>query len=86
MLPDLSMLTSILNIPFITIPLPGSKDEHQFYNAKFFEEKGFCWIYDQNIKNDNLSGLLRKILSDDNEYFEKKGGKWGFFDKLSLLS
>ena len=73
----------ILNIPFITIPLPGSKDEHQFYNAKFFEEKGFCWIYDQNIKNDNLSGLLRKILSDDNEYFEKKNNMREFCYKSS---
>ena len=61
-----------LNIPFITIPLPGAKDEHQFHNAKFFEEKGFCWVYEQNIKNDNLVRLLQKILSDDKEYFEKK--------------
>ena len=30
---------AFLNIPFITIPLPTSKDNHQFENAKFYKKK-----------------------------------------------
>ena len=28
-----------LNIPFIAIPFPYAKDNHQYYNAKFYEKK-----------------------------------------------
>ena len=28
---------AILNIPFIAIPLPSSKDNHQFENANFYQ-------------------------------------------------
>ena len=36
-----------LNIPFITIPLPTSKDNHQFENAKHYKNKNCCWVIDQ---------------------------------------
>ena len=39
---------SLLNIPFIAIPLPTSKDNHQYENAKYYKDKGCCWIIDQN--------------------------------------
>ena len=38
---------SSLNIPFIAIPLPSSKDNHQYENAKYYKEKDCCWIFDQ---------------------------------------
>ena len=28
-----------LCIPFIGIPLPSAKDNHQYFNAKYYEEK-----------------------------------------------
>ena len=31
----------IFNIPFLAIPLPKSKDNHQFYNAKNFYDQNF---------------------------------------------
>ena len=37
------------NIPFIGIPFPFAKDNHQFYNAKFYEENDCCWLYKQKI-------------------------------------
>ena len=35
---------SVLNIPFIAVPLPNSKDNHQFENANFYLKNGCCWI------------------------------------------
>ena len=51
---------SILNTPFIAIPLPSSKDNHQFENANFYESKG-CWIIEQ--------GLLMRKLNNHKKYF-----------------
>ena len=35
---------SVLNIPFIAVPLPTSKDNHQSKNANFYKNKDCCWI------------------------------------------
>ena len=40
---------SVLNIPFIAVPLPSSKDNHQFENANYYKENGCCWIIEQNL-------------------------------------
>jgi UDP-N-acetylglucosamine--N-acetylmuramyl-(pentapeptide) pyrophosphoryl-undecaprenol N-acetylglucosamine transferase len=37
-----------LNLPCVTIPLPTSKDNHQFENAFFYNEIGCNWILNQN--------------------------------------
>ena len=52
-------------IPFIAIPYPFATDDHQFFNAKFYEEKGCCWILEQkNLNFDNLFDLIKLILKD----------------------
>ena len=38
----------ILSIPFLAIPLPNSKDNHQLENAIFYEDKGYSWHINQN--------------------------------------
>ena len=40
---------SILNVPFIAVPLPSSKDNHQFENANFYLKNDCCWILEQNL-------------------------------------
>ena len=40
---SLAELTN-LRIPFIAIPLPSSADNHQFMNANYFKEKGYCFF------------------------------------------
>ena len=51
--------------PFIAIPLPNSIDNHQYLNAKFYEDMGSCWIVEQhNISFTNLSNLIIKIIED----------------------
>ena len=40
---------SFFNIPFIAVPFPHAKDNHQFFNAEFYEKKQCCWIIKQKI-------------------------------------
>ena len=64
---------SSLNIPFIAIPLPSSKDNHQYENAKYYKDKDCCWIIDQNIfDKQKLEELLINISSKKDEYLIKK--------------
>ena len=51
--------------PFIGVPLPNSIDDHQFLNAKYYEELGCCLLLDQ--KNFNTSSLLNLILTIIND-------------------
>ena len=38
------------NIPFITIPLPSSADNHQFKNTSFYENKKFFFDRGERFK------------------------------------
>ena len=61
------------NIPFLTIPLPKSKDNHQFYNAKDFFDKKLCWLIDQSdYKKENLKEFILNLIQNSDDYFEKK--------------
>ena len=64
---------SIMNKPFIAIPLPTAKDNHQMENAKFYEKLGCCWILDQkNLNNEKLLNTLLSILNDKLDFNFKK--------------
>ena len=64
---------SILNKPFIAIPLPSAKDNHQMKNAQFYEEMGCCWVLDQrNLKKEKLSNIILNILKDKSDLIDKK--------------
>ncbi len=64
---------SIMNKPFIAIPLPTATDNHQTDNAKFYEKAGCCWILNQKILNQEiLINLLFQIIKDKSDYINKK--------------
>jgi len=64
---------AILNIPFIAIPLPSSKDNHQFENAKYYKDKDCCWIIDQmNFDKEKFEYLLLDLLKNKDDFFKKK--------------
>ena len=64
---------SYLNIPFVAIPFPYAKDNHQYYNAKFYEKNECCWlIMQKDINKNNFTGLVANIFEDHYEYFSKK--------------
>ena len=63
---------SIMKVPFIVVPLPTSKDNHQLENANFYENKNCCWIISQNLFNDKIEQVLKDILQNKSNYLKKK--------------
>jgi len=62
-----------LNVPFVAIPLPTSKDNHQFENAFFYKKIGCNWILNQNeINKDTITNKLFNIIDNKDEYSVKK--------------
>jgi UDP-N-acetylglucosamine--N-acetylmuramyl-(pentapeptide) pyrophosphoryl-undecaprenol N-acetylglucosamine transferase len=62
-----------LNLPCVAIPLPTSKDNHQFENAFFYNEIGCNWILNQNeIKDEALANKLFNIIDNKDEFLIKK--------------
>jgi UDP-N-acetylglucosamine--N-acetylmuramyl-(pentapeptide) pyrophosphoryl-undecaprenol N-acetylglucosamine transferase len=63
---------SITNTPFIAVPLPTSKDNHQFENANFYKNNDCCWIINQNTFEAKIEDLLKGILNNKSDYLKKK--------------
>ena len=64
---------SYLHIPFVAIPFPYAKDNHQYYNAEFYRKNKCCWlIMQKDISENSFKDLLIKIFEDKNEYYSKK--------------
>ena len=62
-----------LNLPCVAIPLPTSKDNHQFENAFFYNKIGCNWILNQNeINEDIITNKLVNIIANKDEYLLKK--------------
>ena len=68
----LSELT-FLNIPYLAIPYPLAKDDHQFQNALFYKNKNCCWILKQDdLNEDVLENNLINIIQNKDDYLSKK--------------
>jgi UDP-N-acetylglucosamine--N-acetylmuramyl-(pentapeptide) pyrophosphoryl-undecaprenol N-acetylglucosamine transferase len=64
---------AFLNIPFIVIPLPTSKDNHQFENANYYKNKDCCWIVDQmSFDKQKFEDFLLDLLRNKDDFFKKK--------------
>ncbi len=64
---------SIMNKPFLAVPLVSSKDNHQFENANFYKNLGCCWIMTQKDFNIiNLEKFLDHVIINKSEYNIKK--------------
>ena len=64
---------SYLNIPFLAIPFPFAKDDHQFYNAKYYEIKNSCWLIRQNdFDIVRIENLIISLFKEKIDYFNKK--------------
>jgi len=54
--------------PFVAVPFPHSVDNHQYLNAKYYEEKGCCWLLGQSDFNSkNLFNLITEAIKDKNK-------------------
>jgi UDP-N-acetylglucosamine--N-acetylmuramyl-(pentapeptide) pyrophosphoryl-undecaprenol N-acetylglucosamine transferase len=64
---------TFLNLPYIAIPLPFAKDNHQYENAHFYEKKECNWVLNQNELNEiSLTNKLFNIIKKKDEYLNKK--------------
>ena len=63
---------SVLNIPFIAVPLQASIDNHQFENANFYKNYDCCWIIEQKFFEEKIEEVLNEILIDKSDYLKKK--------------
>jgi len=60
-------------VPFIAIPFPFAKDDHQYFNAKYYLDKNCCWIFEQkNFDYTKIINLLSEIIKNEKVYSEKK--------------
>jgi len=54
--------------PFIAVPLSDSIDNHQYLNAKYYENKGCCWLLEQsNFNTENLFNLIMDTIKNKNK-------------------
>lgn len=63
---------SVLNVPFIAVPLPSSKDNHQLENANFYKNNDCCWIIDQNYFDEQIEYFLMDLIRNKKDYLKKK--------------
>ena len=63
---------SVLNVPFVAVPLPTSKDNHQYENANFYKNNNSCWIIEQNNFDEKIEEVLKNIFNDKSNYLKKK--------------
>ena len=74
----LSELT-YLNIPYLAIPYPFAKDDHQLQNALFYKNKNCCWILKQDeLTDDTLESNLMNIIQNKDDYLSKKNSMRNF--------
>ena len=58
------------NIPFVSVPLPSSADNHQLKNALYYKRKNFAFLIEEKDLNDKLFYLIKEIY-DDGSKLEK---------------
>ena len=51
-------------IPFISIPLPSSAENHQLFNAKYFESQGSSFLVEERNIEKDLFTLIKSIHED----------------------
>ena len=63
---------SVLNVPFIAVPLPTSRDNHQYENANFYENNDCCWIIKQKDFEERIEEVLINIFNDKSNLLKKR--------------
>ena len=75
----------ILKIPFLTIPLSTSMDNHQYENGKYYLKKGCCWMIKENfILDKRFNKFLKELILNRNNFVKKKSNLIKLNYKISL--
>ena len=61
-----SMLAELINanIPFISVPLPTSADNHQLKNAIYYEKNQYSYLIEEKDLSKKLFKLIKSIHED----------------------
>ena len=71
-----------LGTPFLAIPYPFAKDDHQFYNAKYYVKKNLGWlIRETNVKKNFLYKFFTNLIKNKKIIFQKKKNMYIFHKK-----
>lgn len=62
---------SALGCPAILIPLPTAADNHQFFNAMYYQKKGAAWVFEEKADVDKLIADKVKVFLQDKELLKK---------------
>ena len=79
-----SVLAELINanIPFISVPLPTSADNHQLKNAIYYQKKGYSYLIKEKDLNEKLFDLIKKIGRDKSLLGKIKNNQKKFSDKI----
>ena len=53
------------NIPFISVPLPSSADNHQLKNANYYKRKKLAFLIEEIDLKNNLLHLIKEIYKNN---------------------
>ena len=78
-----SMLAELTNanIPFISVPLPSSADNHQLKNALFYNKKKLSFLIEEKDLNERLFNLIKEIYENKSLLINIRQNQKQFSDK-----
>ena len=81
-----------LETPFLAIPFPFAKDDHQYYNAKYYVKKKLGWLIRENKLHQNflykfIGNLIKnkKLLSQKKNNMHKIHEKYDWYKNSNKL-
>ncbi len=69
------------NIPFISVPLPSSADNHQLKNANYYKRKNLAFLVEEKDLNKKLLNLIKDIFQNSSEFEQIKKNQRQYSDK-----
>ena len=78
-----SMLAELTNsnIPFISVPLPSSADNHQLKNAIYYQKNEYSYLIEEKELDDKLYELIKLIHKDKSLLKQIKTQQQHYSDK-----
>ena len=69
------------NIPFISVPLPSSADNHQLKNAVTYKKNGYSYLVEEKDIDNKMFNLIENISKNSNLLNEIKKKQITYSDK-----
>ena len=69
------------NIPFISVPLPSSADNHQLKNANYYKRKNLAFLVEEKDLNKKLLNLIKDIFQNSSNFEQIKKNQRQYSDK-----